>query len=81
MSTSSDYDSDDDLCSSFKVVERYNIAEFSAALQDSYNFKRATQEIADLWEHIVDVRDPKTRKALQDLLYNDTMMAVSLCDG
>ncbi len=81
MSIPSDSDSDCDACSPCAVLERYNAAGYSAALRNTFNFERANLELADLWQHLGNGRSHKTRKPLQDVLFRDTMMAVSLCDG
>lgn len=79
MTSRYDSDSDDNACPS-AILARYRLGDFPSALQQSYNYKRATEELADIWR-CVSKRDPQVRKALLKVLLDDTMMAVRTCDG
>ncbi len=79
MTSSSDSESDDECCPN-AVLERYRIADYASALQQSYNYKRATEELVDMWRCVPN-RDPKVRKGLLEVLLDDTMLALRACDG
>lgn len=79
MTSSSDSESNDESCPN-DVLERNQIAMYHSALQQSYNYKRATEELVGIW-HCVANKDPKVRKALLEVLLDDTMMALRACDG
>ncbi|BDA44201.1 hypothetical protein COCOBI_05-3850 [Coccomyxa sp. Obi] len=79
MTSSSDSESNDESCPD-AVLERYRIANYASALQQSYNYKRAAEELVDIWRCVAN-RDPKVRKALTEPLLDDTMMALRACDG
>lgn len=79
MTSSSDSESSNEICPN-AVLERYRIAKCASALQQSYNYKRATEELVDIWRCVAN-RDLKVRKVLLLVLLDDTMMALRACDG
>lgn len=81
MSSTSESDSDGKMSDIKAVLRRYRLAEFPTALKQSYIYKRATQEISDLWRCLTAIRDAKIKKALQDALFEETVGAMSACDG
>lgn len=65
-----------------QVVSRYHEADFEDALRSHVNYQRAAEELTDLYEYpILPVLESKVSKALKELLFKDTMTAITCCDG
>ena len=64
-----------------EICTRYRQASFEVALHRSLDYRRASSELADLYVLASTARDKRISKAVLDLLNQDTMTAISCCDG
>ena len=64
-----------------EICSRYQQASFEVALHRSLDYKRASSELADLYVLASTATDTRISKMVMDMLYQDTMTAISCCDG
>jgi hypothetical protein len=63
------------------VCHRYRQASFDEALHRTLDFRRAASELADVYVLAPTASNKRISKAVLDLLYQDTLTAISCCDG
>ena len=64
-----------------QVIDRYHEAGFEDALQRSFDYKRAAEELAGLYAILQTHTENKVSKAVKELLFKDTITAITCCDG